>query len=87
MYRTSPLRVGGRRPTAGPADFGDFVLDFAVISTQNSRDLFYRQAAHEHVAQLGQLCIGPFPPGVRRRQLVLNRGAVRIDDRGPDDAE
>jgi hypothetical protein len=87
MYRGSPLRVGGRRPTAGPAYFDDFVSDFTVVPTQKSRDLLYREAAHKQVTQLGQLCIGPFPPGVRRRQLVLNRGAVRIDDRGPDDAE
>jgi hypothetical protein len=62
-------------------------LDFAVISTQNSRDLFYRQAAHEHVAQLDQVRIGPFPLGVRAWWFVLNCGALRIDDRGPNDAE
>jgi hypothetical protein len=29
----------------------------------------------------------PFPPGIGGRRVVLNRGAVRIDDRGPNEAE
>jgi hypothetical protein len=42
----SPLRVGGRRSTAGPADLNDFVLYPAVITTEKPRDLLYREAAH-----------------------------------------
>jgi hypothetical protein len=58
-----------------------------VIPAQNPRDLFYREAAHQHVAQLGQLRLGPFPFGVHGRLFVLSRGALRINDRGPNDAE
>src|SRR5205814_6518812 len=81
------FRVDRGGPTAGPADLYDFVLDFRVIPTQQSRDLLYREAAHKHVAQFGQLRIGPFPPGVRGRRFVLNLGPLLIDDRGPNDAE
>ena len=81
LCRGSPLRIGGRRLTTGPADFDDFVLDFAVISTQNSRDLLYRQAAHKHIPQLGQLRIGPFAANAHGWRLVPNLGAPQIDDR------
>lgn len=54
---------------------------------QTARDLLYREAAQEHLAQLGQLRIRPFPFRVHDRLFVLNRGALWIDDRGPNDAE
>jgi hypothetical protein len=82
----SPPTFGGRGSTAGPAFFDDFVLYIATISVQKLRDLLYREAAHEHVAQRGQVRIGPFPLGVRAGRFVLNRGVPRIDDRGPNDA-
>jgi hypothetical protein len=58
-----------------------------VASAQKSRDLLYREAAHKHVAQLGQLRVRPFPFRVSGRLFVLNSGALRIDYRGANDAE
>ena len=72
---------------AGPPHLRKFISDLPVIPAQNPRDLFYREAAHQHVAQLGQLRLGPFPFGVHGRLFVLSRGALRINDRGPNDAE
>ncbi|HEX3412386.1 MAG TPA: hypothetical protein VHT00_11750 [Stellaceae bacterium] len=76
LLHGSPLR-------AGPTHVRNLFPDLAAVPAQNLRDLLYREAAHKQVAQLGQLRIGPFPPGIRGRRVVLNRGAVRIDDRGP----
>jgi hypothetical protein len=53
--------------SAGPAHLGDFVSDVAMIPAQTTRDLLNREAAHEHVAQLVQLLIRPFPAGVLGR--------------------
>jgi hypothetical protein len=75
------------RLTAGPPDLRNLVPDLAVIPAQKSRDLLDREAAHEHIAQLGQLRIRPFPFRVHGRLFVLNGGALRIDDRGPNNAE
>jgi hypothetical protein len=47
------FHAGGRATlAAGPAYLNDDVLDVAVISSQKTRDLLYREAAYEHVAQL-----------------------------------
>jgi hypothetical protein len=89
-YTQAPaaFKVGdGAALSAGPAYFRNLSPDVAVVPAQNSRDLLYREVAYKQLAQLGQVRIGPFPPGVRGRRVVLNRGAVRIDDRGPNEAE
>jgi hypothetical protein len=86
-YAQAPAAFNVGALSAGPAHLRNFVPDLAVVPAQNSRDLLYREAAQEQVAQLGQLRIGPFPPGVRGRRFVLNRGAVGIDDGGPNDAK
>jgi hypothetical protein len=79
----SRLLVKGSRvrpiSSTGPADLRDLVPDLAVTPAQKSRDLLYREAAHEHVAQLGQLRIRPFPAGVPARWF-LSLGPLRIDD-------
>ena len=78
--RTLPIfeNLGRFRRTSGsvlypvsPADLDDFVLDIPMIPAQTARDFLYWEAAHEHVAQLGNLRIGPFPDCVRPRPLVL----------------
>jgi hypothetical protein len=58
-----------------------------MVPAQKSCDLLNREAKHKHVAQLGQLRVRPFPFRVRGRLFVINSGALRIDDRGPNDAE
>jgi len=57
-----------------------------VIPAQKLRDLLYREAAHEQVAQPGQLRIRPFSASFRGR-FVPNLGPLRIDDQGADPAE
>ena len=42
---------------AGPTHLGDFVPDIPVTPAQATRDLFYREATHEHVTQLVHLRI------------------------------
>ena len=41
-----------------------------MIPAQAVRYLLYREAAHEHVTQLVQLRIRPFPAGVRVRAMI-----------------
>jgi hypothetical protein len=52
---TPPVPNWWSRCAAGPAHLRNLVSNFAVIPAQKSRDLRYREAAHKHVAQLGQL--------------------------------
>jgi hypothetical protein len=73
------------RLTACLAYFYDFVLDVVVIPAQKTRDLLDREAAHEHVAQLVQLRIRPFP--LYGRRFVVRAGRLRIEDRGADQAQ
>jgi hypothetical protein len=54
-----------------------------VIPAQKSRDLLYQEAAQEHLTQLLQLGIRPFPPGDHARSL----GPLWIDDERADHAE
>ena len=75
------------RLTAGRTDLDDLVSDFAVIPTQKLGDLLDRETAYEHIAQLAQLRIRPFPPSVRSWGFVFNLGALWIDDEGADDPE
>ena len=56
-----------------------------MIPVQKPRDLLYREAAQEQVAQLVQLRIRPFP--LHGRRLVVCAGRLRIEDRGADPAE
>src|SRR4051812_46987769 len=78
------FKVGdGAALSAGPARVRNLFADLALVPAQNSRDLLYREAAQEQVAQLGQLRIRPFFLGAWRS--VPYRGAWRIDDRGPND--
>ena len=58
------------------------VLDFAVIPAQKAGDLLHWEAANEHVAQLVQLLIRPFPAGVHGRRFIVRLGPPWIKDRG-----
>ena len=80
-----PTRWPQSQLTAGPAYFDDFVLDVVVIPAQKTRDLLDREAAHEHVAQLVQLRIRPFP--LHGRRFVVRADRLRIEDRGADQAQ
>jgi hypothetical protein len=75
------------RSPASPPHLRNFIPDLAVIPTQKSRDLLYREPAHKHVAQLGQLRIRPFSSGVHGWRFVLNPGPLRIDDERADHPE
>ena len=64
-----PLRTCGAAPSRPSADgsapastpnVDDLIPDLAVISARKSRDLIHGEAAHQHGAQLGQLCVRPF---------------------------
>ena len=70
--------LNGSPLLAGSAYLHDLVPDLAVVPAQKSRDLLYREAAHKHVAQLGQLRVRPFPFRVRGRLFVRNSGVLRI---------
>jgi hypothetical protein len=76
------FKVGdGAALSAGPAHVRNLFAHLALVPAQNSRDLLYREAAQEQVAQLGQLRIRPLPDGVHWRRFVVSvrpRGA-RID--------
>ena len=80
-----PTRWPQSQLTAGPAYFDDFVLDVVVIPAQKTRDLLDREAAHEHVAQLVQLRIRPFP--LYGRRFGVRAGRLWIEDRGADQAQ
>jgi hypothetical protein len=54
---------------------GDFVSDLGIIPTQAVRDLFNREPAHEHFAQLDQLPVRP----IRRRRNCAGPRAVLFD--------
>jgi hypothetical protein len=56
-----------------------------VIPAQKTRDLLDREAAHEHVAQLVQLRIRPFP--LYGRRFGVRAGRLWIEDRGADQAQ
>src|ERR1700746_489712 len=71
---------------AGPAPLRAFVSALAMIPAQPTRDLLNREAAHEHVAQLVQLPIRPFPADVLGR-LDFSHGSLRIQERGTDHAQ
>jgi len=73
--------------TASPAYLGHLLSDIAVIPAQKSRDLIYRQAMHEHVAQLKHFLIRPFLGDVRARRLGISVGALRIEDQGADPSQ
>jgi hypothetical protein len=62
---------------AGPSYLDDLVLDIAVIPAQKTRDLLYREAAYEHVAQLDQLHIRTFFGGAVGRPVVASVGQMR----------
>jgi hypothetical protein len=92
----SPMKLGGAvaagvRPapglTAFPPYLDHLVSDVAMIPAQPTCDLLNREAAHEHVTQLVQLLIRPFPAGVLGRRLDVSHGPLRIQDRGTDQAQ
>jgi hypothetical protein len=62
-------------------------MNVPVIAPQTVPNLLNREAAHEQVAQLVQLPIRPFPPGVHGRRLIVRLGPERIEDRGPYQAQ
>jgi hypothetical protein len=68
--------------SAGPPHLSDFVSDLGFIPAQAVRDLFNREPAHEHIAQLDQLPLRPFPAGVHGRRFIVRLGPSRIEDRG-----
>jgi hypothetical protein len=70
-------RLGGSSLPAGPAHLGDLVADIAVIPAQPPRDLVYRDAANEHLAQCVHLRIRPLSAGIHGQRFV---GPLRIED-------
>ena len=75
------------RLPARPPYLNDLVPDISVIPPEKLRDLLYREAAHEHVTQLVQLRIRPFPDGVHGRWFVARLRALRTEDRGANQAK
>ena len=66
--------------SAGPAHLGDFVSDFAMIPAEPPRDLVYRDATNEHLAQRVHLRIRPLSAGIHGQRFVICLGPPRIED-------
>jgi hypothetical protein len=65
---------------AGPAHFGDFVSNLAMISPQTMRDLVHPDATNEHLAQRVHLRIRPLSAGIHRQRFVIRLDPPRIED-------
>jgi hypothetical protein len=72
---------------AGPPYLRDFVPDLAVIPAQTMCDFLDREAANEHVAQLAQRWLRPFPGDRDARHFGVSVGGVTIEHRGANQAQ
>jgi hypothetical protein len=79
--RYAPADAEARRQSnllpAGPPHLSDFVADLDFIPAQPPRDLVYRDATNEHLAQRVHLRIRPLSAGQR---FVICLGPPRIED-------
>src|SRR5437588_12848674 len=83
LSRSAPSwcgRLGGSPLPPGPAHLDHPVPDLDLIPTQPPRDLVYRDAATEHLAQRVHLRIRPLSAGIHGQRFVICLGPPRIED-------